>query len=207
LSPRRRARRLLFLLALATVVSLFLFAGVIVEHIDPVAPVDVIYVLGGSRITRALEAADLYHEHIAPRILISQGAREPVEGLLAAQGIHVPTEGEGARTALIAQLNVPASSITLLQDDVDNTAQEAEAVQKLVQSEHWSRMLILTDCSSTRRAGFAFRRFLGPSVTILARCSRHDQYNPWQWWRTRPTFRETFYELPKLIAYWAGLAG
>jgi uncharacterized SAM-binding protein YcdF (DUF218 family) len=102
---------------------------------------------------------------------------------------------------------VPPTAITLLQDDVDNTAQEADAIRHLAGIEHWSRIVVLTDCATTRRAGYAFRRVLGPSVTVMSRCSRHDLYNPWRWWAARSTFRQTFYELPKLVAYWLGLAG
>jgi uncharacterized SAM-binding protein YcdF (DUF218 family) len=207
LSVRRRARRFLLVLAPAIVVTVFLFAGVIVEHVDPLTPADAIYVLGGSRISRALEAADLYHEHIAPKILISQGAREGVEGPLHARGIEVPTEGESARAVLVAHFDIPKDAVQLLSEDVDNTAQEADAVRALASREHWTRLVVITDCASTRRAAFAFRRVLGPSMTVLARCSRHDTYDPWQWWRSRLTFRQTFYELPKLVAYWVGLAG
>jgi uncharacterized SAM-binding protein YcdF (DUF218 family) len=197
---------LLFVLALAAVAATFFFAGVIVDHVDPIAPADVIYVLGGSRIERALEAADLYADHVAPKILISEGAREGVENTLRRRGIHVPTEGEGARDTLVAHFNIPASAIEILADDVDNTAQEAETLGSRAVTEHWKRLIVITDCATTRRAGFVFRSVL-PTVDIVARCSRHDNYDPWRWWRRRSTFRETFYEFPKLLAYWAGLRG
>ena len=205
MSFRRRARRFLVLLALAAVVALFLFAGVIIDHVDAVAPADVIYVLGGSRVMRAVEAADLYHEHEAPKILVSQAGREPLEIQLGERGIHVPTEGEIGRDMVVAHFDVPAGAIELLPNPVDNTAEEASVVVGRARAEHWSRLIVITDCSSTRRAGFVFRRALGPTVDVVARCSRYDAFNPWLWWRTRPTFRQTFYELPKLIAYWLGL--
>jgi uncharacterized SAM-binding protein YcdF (DUF218 family) len=207
LSLRRRARRFLVVLALAIAGATFLLAGVIIDHSDPLAPADVIYVLGGSRISRALEANDLYGSGIAPRILISPGAQEAAEGQLAARGIHVPTEGEVARDILVSRLNVPSTAVELLPDTPDNTAQEARMILDRVRANHWSRLIVITDCASTRRAGFIFRRVLGPDVAITARCARTDGYDPWWWWRSRATFRETFYELPKLVAYWCGLRG
>ena len=207
MSLRRRARRFLVVLALAIAGATFLLAGVIIDHSDPLAPADVIYVLGGSRISRALEASELYGSSIAPRILISPGARDAGESQLAARGIHVPTEGEVARDILVNHLNVPPTAVELLTDTPDNTAQEARMALDRVRTNHWSRVIVITDCASTRRAGFIFRRVLGPDTTITARCARTDAYEPWWWWRSRATFRETFYELPKLVAYWCGLRG
>jgi len=194
-------------LALALAAATFLLAGLIIDHPDPLAPADVIYVLGGSRISRALEASDLYASATAPQIIISQGAQESAENELAARGIHVPTEGEVARDILVGRLNVPAAAVEVLPDVPDNTAQEAAMILGRVRANHWSRIIVLTDCASTRRAGFIFRRTLGPDIAITARCARTDHYNPWLWWRSRSSFRETFYELPKLVAYWCGLRG
>ena len=165
-------------LALAIAGGTFLSAGLIIDHSDPLAPADVIYVLGGSRISRALEASELYTAY-APRILISQGAAEAAEGQLAARGIHVPTEGEVARDILVSRLNVPSTAVELLPESPDNTAQEARMLAGRVRASHWSRIIVVTDCASTRRAGFIFRRILGPDVTIIARCARTDGYDPW----------------------------
>jgi uncharacterized SAM-binding protein YcdF (DUF218 family) len=207
LSLRRRARRFLVVLALAVAGATFLLAGLIIDHTDPLAPADVIYVLGGSRISRALEAAELYGSAIAPRIIISQGAQEAAENQLAARGIRVPTEGDVARDILVSRLSVPPAAVEVLPDAPDNTAQEAAMILRRVRASHWTRLIVITDCASTRRAGFIFRRTLGPDVTVAARCARTDTYEPWLWWRSRATFRETFYELPKLVAYWCGLRG
>jgi uncharacterized SAM-binding protein YcdF (DUF218 family) len=207
LSLRRRARRFLVVLALAIAGATFLLAGLIIDHPDPVAPADAIYVLGGSRISRALEASELYASAMAPHIIISQGAQEAAENQLAARSIHVPTEGEVARDILVDRLNIPPAAVEVLPEAPDNTAQEADMIFGRVRTSHWTRLIIITDCASTRRAGFIFRRKFGPEVTITARCARTDSYQPWLWWRSRATFRETFYELPKLVAYWCGLRG
>lgn len=120
---------------------------------------------------------------------------------LAAKGIHVTTEGETARAVLVDHLGVPAAAVELLSDSPDNTAEEARDVR----GRGWTRLIVITDCATTRRAGFAFRRILGPTVTVMARCARTDTYTPWTWWNSRASVRQTFYEFPKLVAYWAGL--
>ena len=203
----RRARRRLLLLAFAAIVAVALCAGQIIDHTDPLEPSDAIYVLGGSRITRALEASELYNAGLAHHIVISQGTREPAEYELEARGIHVAGEGETARNVLITRLGVPESAVELLPGTPDNTAQEAQMIVPLAQAGRWTRIIVIADCASTRRAGFILRRALGPGVTVMSHCARTDSYEPWLWWRRRGTFRETFYEFPKLIAYWCGLRG
>jgi uncharacterized SAM-binding protein YcdF (DUF218 family) len=182
-------------------------AGHVIDHSDPLEPADAIFVLGGSRIERALEARDLLLAHVAPRIIISAGGMENAEVALAAQGIHVPSEGEIARDILVGKLDVPAAAVEVLPDLVDNTAQEAAAISRLAAAGGWRRLIVVADCASTRRAGFAMRRELPSTVQIVTRCSRHDSYDPAHWWRTRGDVRQTYFEFPKLIAYWCGLAG
>jgi hypothetical protein len=100
-----------------------------------------------------------------------------------------------------------AAAVTILPDEVDNKAQEADAAARLAAARGWTRLIVVSDCASTRRAGFAFRRALGPRVTVIARCSRYDPFSPFRWWARRATFRETFYEAPKLLAYRLGFKG
>lgn len=206
---RRRARWKLVVFALA---ALLLAVGLwrvghIVVHVDPLQHADAIYVLGGSRVERALEARDLYKAGWAPRIVISQGGRENAEVFLESQGIHVETEGEVARDALVDRLGVPASAVTVLDAPVDNTAQESAVIRPHVLQNHWTSLIAVCDCASTRRVGFALRRALPPGITVIVRCSRHDGYDPDRWWSSRARIRETYYELPKLLMYWMGLKG
>ncbi len=192
--------------ALLVGAAFLLSLGRIVTSTDPLQPADVIYVLGGSRVNRALEAARLYREGLAPRIVLSLGTTENGEKELERQGIHVASEAEISRDVL-TKLGVPASAVVILSRIVDNTAQEAEAIRPLVEASHWTRLIVITDRESTRRAGYAFRRALGGLATVTAACSREDDFNPNRWWATRRSIRSTFYEAPKLFAYWLGLKG
>jgi uncharacterized SAM-binding protein YcdF (DUF218 family) len=111
------------------------------------------------------------------------------------------------RDVLVTRLGVPATDVAVLPLGFDNTAQEADALVGVLANHPISRLIVITDCASTRRAGFAFRRVLGPAVTVIARCTRFDAYDPTWWWRYRAGWRETAVEAPKLVAYWLGLKG
>lgn len=211
----RRAARLrsltvrtagLILSALAIAFLIFLpFAGRFFVRQDPLEKSDLILVLAGARIERWLEAVDLYNEGWAPRLVISPGPVEPIEAQLRARGVRYPREGELVRDAVLA-LGVPPDNVTILPDGVDNTADEAAALQHAFPS-GLHRIIVVTSPYHTRRAGFAFRRaFRGSDVQVVVRGSRYSRAEPARWWRHREDVRFLMSEMPKFAAYLAGLA-
>ncbi len=183
----------------------FLFAGRLLVRVDPPAQADAIYVLGGARVDRWLEAVSLYKAGHAPLILLSSGGKERGQLALEADGIHVPSNVEIARDIMVSQMGLPASAVEVLPEAVDNTAAEAEAINRRARADRWRTLIIVTGSPSTRRAAYAFERVLGDEVTLIVRDAPFDDYDPVWWWTRREWFRSTFYEFPKLIAYWMGL--
>ena len=206
-SPRAKRRLIVVILGLLLGLSGFVSLGRLLVSVDPLERADVIYVLGGGWINRTLEALQLYRDGYAPRIVLSPDRRLAGAIQLERLGAHFPTDPEMARQILVGPLAVPESAIELLAGNVDNTAQEADLIRPRTGPGGWSRIIIITECPATRRAAFAFRRALDRHVRVIARCSRWDPYDARRWWMSRWSIRETFYETPKLIAYWLGLEG
>jgi uncharacterized SAM-binding protein YcdF (DUF218 family) len=208
--PRRTIARVCAALLLVGVLgtACFLpFAGRFLVREDPIEPADAILVLAGARVERWLEAMELYRERVAPRIVLSPGPMKKAERELRAKGLRFPTEAELGRDALV-QLGVPAEAIHILPETADNTAQEADAFQRLAAQAGWQRVIIVTSPYHTRRSRFAFRReFDGTPVRILVRASRHDESEPARWWRHRADIRFVTSELQKLALYALGLGG
>lgn len=205
-SPSIRWRLVIAALVVAATLALFQSAGRIIVRQDPLEPSDAIYVLGGSRVARPLEAYRLYREGYASKIVLSPGGREPAEVELGRErGIWVPTDADLARDLLL-RLGLPAGAVIVLDRPLDNTAQEADGIRRLAAAEGWQRLIVISDLTSTRRVGHAFRRAF-PDIRIIARASRDDLFDAARWWTTRASFRATFYEAPKLLAYWMGLGG
>jgi uncharacterized SAM-binding protein YcdF (DUF218 family) len=181
------------------------FAGRFLSRTDPLQHADVIMVLAGARIERWLEAVDLYKEGWAPNILISPGQVSPLEVQLLARGVRYPREGDLAHDAVLA-LGVPADKVTLPPGGVDNTAAEAALLRTTYPPRSIRRVIVVTSSYHVRRAGYAFRRELGPAgVEVLVRASRYDEATPARWWTRRQDIRFIMSELPKLAAYLAGL--
>lgn len=200
-----RIRRLVIGSGLLLGALMMLGAGRTLVRIDPLTTADAIYVLGGSRSDRWLEAVALFEQGYAPRIVMSPGGRDAGTTLLATRGIHVPTDADLGAQVMTESLGIPKEAVIVLTQPVDNTAAEAEAILQMAVQQRWSRLIVITSRSATRRAGYAFERVLPDSVTVVMRDTRYDDFDAAWWWRSRPWFRQTFYEFPKLIAYWVGL--
>jgi uncharacterized SAM-binding protein YcdF (DUF218 family) len=182
------------------------YGGRYLQHEDPLQKADAIFVLGGTRVERSLEAYELYREGWAPLIFLSPERAEPAETLIRARGIRYPSTPELQQAALV-QLGVPASAIYAPAGWVDNTAQEGNLLKATAQARGWKRLIVVTSKYHTRRAGFAVRRALeGTGTVVIMRATRYDLSDPAAWWRTRADIRFVGTEWVKLVLYRLGLA-
>ena len=206
-SIARRTLQLLLVFAAAAAGWFAYAGGRYLHHEDPLQKADAIFVLGGARVERWLEAYDLYREGYAPLIVLSPERAEPAETLLRTRGIPFPSTPELQHTALLA-LGVPASAVWAPGGWVDNTAQEANLLRTTAQSRRWKRLIVVTSKYHTRRAGFAVRRALATTGTeVVIRASRYDPSHPAAWWRSRGDVRFVGNEWVKLLLYRLGLEG
>ena len=127
--------------------------------------------------------------------------------MLIEQGIPIQNDAERARNLLVNGLHLPPDAILIVPQLVDNTAQEVDAIKPMIESAGWRSLIVVGDRPNGRRIGYAFDRVLGARVKIIVTASRDDRFDPDRWWATRGGFRAPFYEAPKLLAYWLGLAG
>ena len=203
----RRTLLLTLVLAAAGSVWLAIYGGGYLHHEDPLQKADAIYVLGGARVERWLEAYELYRAGYAPLIFLSPERAEAAETLIRARGVRFPSTPELQQAALV-QMGVPPSAIHAPAGWVDNTAQEGNLLRTTAQTRGWTRLIVVTSKYHTRRSGFAFRRALrGTGTEVIMRGSRYDPSDPARWWRSRADIRFVGNEWIKLILYRLGLAG
>jgi uncharacterized SAM-binding protein YcdF (DUF218 family) len=172
---------------------------------DPLEKADAIFVLGGTRFERPLEAVDLYNEGWAPRIMLFRMVKDFGEVELLNRGFDFPLESDVQADAL-RRMGVPPGAIVVM-GERDNTKEEAQEIRDQVSANRWSRVIIVTSRQHTRRARLvASRKLAGTGVKVIMRASRYDRTDPVYWWRDRPTLRFTIFESQRLLGYWLGVA-
>jgi uncharacterized SAM-binding protein YcdF (DUF218 family) len=184
------------------------YAGRFLAHEDPLQAADAIFVLAGTRVERPLEAADLFRDGYARRIVLTRGASEQ-QAVRTAEGRGAVVPGDADLTvALLRSLGVPSEAVLVAPALHDSTADEARTLRALAGSEGWTRVIVVSSTYHLRRAAIAMRRALrGTGVEVIMRASRHDPSTPDRWWERRADIRWIVSETPKLIAYAVGASG
>ena len=145
---------------------------------DPPTHADIIVVLGGGMETRPFEAARLYREGYAPKILLVK----PGFGPTAKLGLTA-SEAEIARKILLNQ-GVPEADIAFTDDDLTNTYQESIAIRDWAQRNQIKNIIIVTDVFHTRRVRWLFRKQCrATGIQVLVRAVPVREYTIEDWWR------------------------
>jgi uncharacterized SAM-binding protein YcdF (DUF218 family) len=200
-----RTQAVVLVITLAVSAYAFAHIGLYLTKEDPLRKADAIAVLAGTRMDRALEAADLYQSGYAPRIVITREKEERSFAVLAERGIPLEAD-EDVTFDVLQKLGVPAQAIIVPKTIHDNTAQEAQTLRQLAVNNHWRTLIVVTSNYHLRRAGFALRRELKDTGTeVVMHGTRYDEVNPVRWWTSRADWRWVIVEGGKLVAYELGL--
>ena len=204
---KRFLRRSAIVVAPVLLIGIFALRGLgswlVVQ--DPLAKADAIFVLGGTRFERPLEAVELYKAGWAPRIALMRQVSDYGEVHLMQQGIPYPREVD-AQVEVMVRLGVPQSAITIF-NEANSTAEEADTLYDAATANHWSSVIIVTSKQHTRRARLVMTRRTAPiGLTVVTRYSRYDQADTDRWWTNRSVLRFTLFETQRLFGYWIGVA-
>ena len=203
---RRRLRIVLGIAALliAAGVSAFVGVGRFLAREQPLEKADAIFVFAGTLAERPLEAADLFREGYAPRIVVTRATIDQATFQLEKRGVRVPTQYDLTREVLL-QLGVPAGVLVTPSFVHDNTGEEARTLRELALEHQWRRVILVSSKYHLRRVRLAARRALrGTDVEVVVRGSRYDDSLPDRWWTRRRDIRWVASEVPKLVAYALG---
>jgi len=145
---------------------------------DPLTKADVIVVPGGGLETRPFAAARLYHQGLAPKILLMNPRSAAAE-----DSSLIPSEAEMARQILLKkEVNDP--DIAIAADPVTNTYEESQAVRRWAGTNGIKRVIITTDVFHTRRVAWLFRKVLGPAgIRVQIEAVPLREYGTDDWWQ------------------------
>lgn len=203
-SRKRRpwiAAAVLLILALA---SVMVFRGIgrwlVVQ--DALDRSDAIVVLSGSMPYRAIEAANIYHQGMAPQVWLTR-PENPSDVL---GKMNIPFEGEESyNRAVLIHEGVPESAIRILAPMIVNTEDEERAVIAEMQAHRARRVVLVTSPPHTRRVRTLWRRLAPANLHLIVRLSTEDAYDADHWWKTTRDSLAVVRETLGLLNSWAGL--
>jgi uncharacterized SAM-binding protein YcdF (DUF218 family) len=167
----------------------------------PLAKADLVLVLSGQRLLRVPEAARIYHEGLAPKILLTNEPKERGTDELLRMGIRFPDSLETALKILEA-LRVPRDAIVIIQDRPNSTRAEMRAVARFLETHPVKRIIIVTSKCHTTRAYKYYSAGLGSKVQVVMHPVPNDPYDPARWWQNRFDAKAVLHEYQALADFW-----
>ncbi len=134
----------------------------------PTPRADVIVVLSGSTGDRVREAVRLYHEGVAPKLLMTGGP-------------FFDTSMADIMAKYAVSLGVPSENI-LIEEEALSTYTNATGSLPMLQDMGAKRILLVTSRFHTARSYDTFREVLPPDMTLFIRGSE-DGVEPETWWK------------------------
>ncbi len=163
---------------------------------DPLSKADAIVVLGGGMQTRPFEAARLYREGYAPRVLVASPESRPTDKI----GLTVADTEVTKR--ILSRQGVPDSAVAEFGDEVSSTHEEALALGTWIRKTGAKKIIIVSDPFHTRRVRWLFNKELQPAGTeILTAAAPSLKYDVSNWWQTEQGLIEFQNELIKYAYY------
>lgn len=174
-------------------------AGTWLVKVDVPPHADAMALLMGSFPERVLEAADLYHEGKAGRMLIVNESMGPYR-LLESRGAEIIRTTRQAYDAAV-DLGVPADSIILLPGDARSTLSEAMIVRKYLKDiSSIDTIILVSSPAHLRRASIIFKnafRNLPEPVFVGCSPSAYSSFSPDKWWRRKEDIQTVLTEYLK----------
>jgi uncharacterized SAM-binding protein YcdF (DUF218 family) len=168
-------------------------AGAALISEDPISPGDVIVLTNNNSEACALEAAALYRESVARRIVLGVCTDcAPLKGRILELGIPYLDPPTLARL-ILEKSGIPPAAITVLPGRVDGTEAAVDAISRFVQQHGVQPIVVVTARSHTARTRWLLRRSV-PRGTVLVRSSRFDEFSTADWWHDRNQSREVVME-------------
>ena len=141
-----------------------------------------------------LEAADLFHAKMFPRLVVLEPSPTPVEREYARRGVF----RDDVVVTTLRQLGVPETAIVHVDAGEGGTTESTQALAEWMRG-HPSRAIVIVTPSHTRRYRRTLKRVWPEHVPPPAITSpRHNSFRPEDWWTSRRTLREGVVELQKL---------
>ena len=187
-------------LAYLFVPELLVWSGtLLIAEVEPF-PADAIVILGGGGPDRAREAADLFNDGLAPRVLITTEEAPDNYRELAELGIELVLPYENYLRVLNG-FGVTEEDIVRIEDSSSESMDELLGVRRFAADRGWRRLIVVTSNYHSRRALLITDFVFDAEWQIAVIGSRYSEFRPNGWWREVRHVRTFLIEFQKLLAY------
>jgi uncharacterized SAM-binding protein YcdF (DUF218 family) len=169
---------------------------------DPLERADAIVIFGGGVPFRAMEAARIYHQGLAVRVWLTQGALHEDDLELARLGVDRTPEYVYSQEVL-KKLGVPSAAIQILPQPVRNTAEEVRCIAQAAAAGHLGKVILVTSKYHARRVKILWHALTSGKVQAIVRYDS-DPSDPQHWWRKTSDAMSVSRELFGIANAWAG---
>ena len=156
-------------------------AGVALRVSDPLQPADAIVVINGKVPFRAMKAADLYKQHLAPEVWLTMGNRNAAEVEMERLGVR-PTLEHVYSQVVLEKLGVPAKAIRVIPGRNTNTATEVKTIAAYAKQHRVARVLLVTSSYHSRRVRSLWHRLVGDSPRAIVQFTDEEPFDAGRWW-------------------------
>ena len=170
---------------------------------DPLEPAKAVAVLSGRVPFRAMEAASIYREGLAPEVWLTREVVRAEEQALGRLGVVVVRE-EAYNRAALERLGVKPGAIRLLGEGIRNTVDEVRLIASELDRNGGDRVIIVTSKAHSRRVRATWAAIVGASPKAIVRYAREEPYGAAGWWRNTRDALDVSREVFGLMNVWAG---
>ena len=170
---------------------------------DALEPAKAVVVLSGRVPFRAMEAASIYREGLAPEVWLTREVVRPEERALDRLGVAVVRD-EFYNRAVLEHLGVKPEAIRVLAAGVWNTVDEMRLVAAELRLDGGDRVIIVTSKAHSRRVRATWAALVGASPKAIIRYAQEEPYDARRWWRNTRDALDVSREAFGLMNVWAG---
>jgi uncharacterized SAM-binding protein YcdF (DUF218 family) len=176
-----------FIIAGVIVVAGIIAVGFYLSPQNELKPADAIVVIsGGETDQRVKEGVELFHQGLAPTLIMSGAARD--SGISNAAAMQRSAVSQGV-----------AEERILVEDKAQDTLGNAKYVRELLSDHDIKSIILVTSPYHQRRAYLTFCRYLGKDFPIINHSAADSAWRKNGWWENAWARHLTFQELGKII--------
>lgn len=205
-------RSVFVLIPIVLVLILVVFSGtilrkigsmIVVDEKPPLADAVVVLFTGVEYYPRLIQAADIYGRQLARKVVINGNRKSDILKKLEDKGFKrcCPWYTESVR--ILTMLGVSEKDIIAISaENAYDTVSEAQAVGVELIRKQFSKVIITTSKSHTRRAKFVWQEMYSNRLTISVASAESDPYDPHHWWKDGRQIRWVMAEYGAWLYYW-----